>query len=47
MLENNRIIKNHNYKLEDLPKVYGEGALGKFSNFHSIKAKFIFDPPCF
>ena len=39
MLENNRIIKNHNYELEDLPKVYGEGALGKFSNFHSTLKK--------
>ena len=35
LLENNKIIKNHNYEFENLPEVYGEGALEKFSNFYS------------
>ena len=35
ILENNKIIKNHNYELESLPEVYGEGAPEKFSYFYS------------
>ena len=35
LLENNKIIKNHNYELESLPEVYGEGAPEKFSYFYS------------
>ena len=34
ILENNKIIKNHNYEFKDLPNVYGEGALEKFYNFY-------------
>ena len=31
--------KNHNYEFENLPKVYGEGALEKFSDFYSSLQK--------
>ena len=39
LLENNKVIKDHNYKFENLPKVYGEGALEKFSDFYSSLQK--------
>tara|TARA_B100000686_G_C16694997_1_gene919949 strand:+ start:112 stop:780 length:669 start_codon:yes stop_codon:yes gene_type:complete len=39
LLENNKSIKNHNYEFENLPKVYGEGALEKFSDFYSSLQK--------
>ena len=35
LLENNKVIKKHNYQFENLPEVYGEGALEKFSDFYS------------
>ena len=35
LLENNKIIKDYNYESGNLPQVYGEGALEKFSDFYS------------
>ena len=35
LLENNKIIKDYNYESGNLPQVYGEGALKKFSDFYS------------
>ena len=34
LLENKKIIKYKNYEFKDLPEVYGEGAMEKFSDFY-------------
>ena len=34
LLENKKIIKYKNYVFKDLPEVYGEGAMEKFSDFY-------------
>jgi len=39
LLENNKIIKDYNHEFENLPKIRGEGALEKFSDFYSSLKK--------
>ena len=39
LLENNKTIKGNKYEFKNLPNIYGEGAMEKFSDFYSVLKK--------
>ena len=43
LLENNKVKKNDDNKFQNLPKVYGPGAIKRFSDFYSSLEKINFD----